>query len=77
MKIGRTEKHVANFYYEKEFVVHIKKLKQALNHELVLKKNAQSQYIQSRNLTKAIHWYEYRTIKKAKTDFGKDFFSIW
>ena len=38
MKIGKTEKHVANLYYEKEFVVHIKKLKQTLNHELVLKK---------------------------------------
>ena len=38
MKIGKFEKHLANFCDKTEYVIHIRNLKQALNHELVLKK---------------------------------------
>ena len=38
MKIGKVEKLVANLHDETEYDIHIRNLKQALNHELVLKK---------------------------------------
>ena len=34
----KNEKFVANLYNNKEYVIHIRNLKQALNHGLVLKK---------------------------------------
>ena len=37
MKIEKVEKLVANLYYKTEYVLHIRNLKQALNHGLVLK----------------------------------------
>ena len=38
MKIEKNEKLVANFHENKNYVIHIRNLKQALNHRLVLKK---------------------------------------
>ena len=38
MEIEKVEKLVANFHDKKEYVIHIRNLKQALNHGLVLKK---------------------------------------
>ena len=38
MKIEKLEKSVANLHDKTEYVLHIRNLKQALNHELVLKK---------------------------------------
>ena len=38
MKIRKCNKHVCNFYDKKEYVVHIRTLRQALNHGLILKK---------------------------------------
>ena len=38
MKIEKVEKFVANLYHKKEYLICIKKIKQALNHGLVLKK---------------------------------------
>ena len=38
MKFEKFEKLVTNLYDKTEYVVHIKKLKQALNHRLILKK---------------------------------------
>ena len=38
MKIEKFEKLVVNLYYKNEYVIHIRNLKQALNHGLVLKK---------------------------------------
>ena len=37
MKIEKVEKLVANLHHKTEYVIHIRNLKQALNHELVLK----------------------------------------
>ena len=73
MKIKKVEKLVANLHDETEYVIHIRNLKQALNHGLVLKKvhrvikfnqNAWlKQYIDMNNDLR----------KKAKSDFEKDF----
>ena len=38
MKIRKCSKLVCNFYDKKEYVVHIRTLRQALNHGLILKK---------------------------------------
>ena len=38
MKIEKIGKHVGNLHDKTENVIHIRNLKQALNHELVLKK---------------------------------------
>ena len=39
MKIEKVENLVVNFHDKTEYVIHIKNVKQALNHELVSKKN--------------------------------------
>ena len=38
MKVDKCKKLVCNFYNKKNYVVHIRSLKQALNHGLILKK---------------------------------------
>ena len=38
MKIEKVKKFIANLHDETEYVIHIKNLRQALNHRLVLKK---------------------------------------
>ena len=38
MKVVKVEKLVANLHDKTEYVIHIRNLKQALNHRLVLKK---------------------------------------
>ena len=38
MKIEKLEKLVSNLHDQKEYVIHIRNLKQALNHGLILKK---------------------------------------
>ena len=38
MKINGVEKLVPNLYYKKKYVIHIKALKQAINHGLVLER---------------------------------------
>ena len=38
MKIEKVKKLIANLHYKTEYVIHIRNLKQTLNHGLVLKK---------------------------------------
>ena len=40
-KIGKCNKLVYNVHYKKNYVVHIRALKQALNHGLILKKHTE------------------------------------
>ena len=37
MKIEKVQKHIANLHEKSEYNIHIRNLKQALNHELILK----------------------------------------
>ena len=64
-KIEKIEKVVANLYDKNEFLIHIRNLKQTLNHRLVLKK-AIILYIDAGT--------ELR--KKAKNDFERDFVKL-
>ena len=74
----RKLKELKNLYetsmIKKEYVIHIRNVKQALNHGLVLKKV--HRIIKFNQKSKIINWYEYRAKKKTKTDFEKDFFKL-
>ena len=76
MKIDKCKKPVCNLYYKKNYVVHIRSLKQALMHGLKLKK-----------VHKVIQFYQEAWLKpyidmntelrkEAQDDFEKDFFKL-
>ena len=76
MKIGKCKKLVCNLYDKKTYVVHIRSIKQALNHGLILKKvHKVTQFYQKAGHKPYIDMNtELR--KKAKNDFEKDFFKL-
>ena len=72
MKIEKVEKLVANLHDKTEYVIHIRNLKQALNHRLVLKKvHRVIKFNQNAWLKPYIDMNTYLR-KKAKNDFEKD-----
>ena len=76
IKIEKVEKLVTNLHDETEHVIHIKNLKQALNHGLVLKKfHRVIQFNQNTSLKPYID-LNTKLKKKAKNNFEKDFFKI-
>ena len=76
MKIGKCKKLLSNLYDERNYVVHIRSLKQALNYGLILKKvHRVIQFNQDAWLKPYIDMNpKYR--KNAKNDFEKDFFKL-
>ena len=58
MKIKKFEKIVTKLHDKTEYVIHIRNLKQALNHELFLK-NVYRIIKFNQYLAKTIYWYEY------------------
>ena len=75
MKVGKVEKLVANLHDKKEYAIHIRNLKQALNHELVLKKvHRVIKFNQEAWLKPHINM-NTELQKNAKNDFEKDFSS--
>ena len=76
MKIGKYKKLVCNLYDKKSYVVHIRSLKQALNHGLILKKvHRVIQFYQKAWLKPYIDM-STKLRKKAKNDFEKYFFKL-
>ena len=75
-KIGKCKKFVCTVEYKENYVVHIRALKQNLNHGLILKKvHRLIQFNQKRWLKPYIDMStELR--KKAKNEFEKDFFKL-
>ena len=75
MEIEKIEKPLANLHDKTEYVIHIRKLKQALNHELVLKKV--HRVIKSNQNAWLKPYIDMNTSlrKKAKNDFEKYFLS--
>ena len=72
MKFEKVEKLVANLHDKTEYVIHIRNLKQALNHRLVLKKvHRVIKFNQNAWLKPYVENSCLR--KKAKNDFEKDF----
>ena len=76
MKIGKCKKLACNLYDKKSYVVHIRSLKQTLNHGVILKKvHRVIQFYQEAWLKPYIDMNtELR--KKAKNYFEKDFFKL-
>ena len=76
MKIEKVEKLVANLHDKTEYVIHIRNLKQALNHGLVLKKVHRVIKFNQNAWLKPYIDMNTDLRKKAKTDFEKDFFKL-
>ena len=76
IKIENIQNLVANLYDKTDYVIHIRNLKQALNHELVLKKiNIAIKFNQNLWLKPCID-INTNLRKKAKNGFEKGFLSL-
>ena len=76
MKINKCAKLVCNLYDKKSYVVHIRALKQALNHGLILKKVQRVIKFNQEAWLKPHIDMNTELRKKAKNDFEKDFFKL-
>ena len=76
MKIEKVEKLVANLHDKTEYVIHIRNLKQALNHGLVLKKVHRVIKFNQNAWLKPYIDMNTDLRKKAKNDFEKDLFKL-
>ena len=75
MKIEKTKKLVANFLDKTEYVIHIRNLKQALNHGLVLKKI--DRVIKINQIAWLKPYVDMNIdLKKCKKLFSKRFFQV-
>ena len=76
MKIEKVKKLVANLHDKTEYVIHIRNVKHALNHGIVLKKaHRVIKFNQNAWLKPYIDLKRYLT-RKAKNDFEKYFFKL-
>ena len=76
MKIGKCKKLVCNLRNKKKYVVHIRSLKQALNHGLKLKKVHRIIEFNQEAWLKPYTDMNTELRKVAKNDFEKDFFRL-
>ena len=76
MKINGVDKLVPNLYYKRKYVVHIKALKQAIDHGLVLEKILRA--IEFEQLAWMQEYIDFNTrLRTAATkDFEKDFYKL-
>ena len=73
MKINKCSNLLCNLYDKNNYVVHIKSLKEALDHELILKKV--HRIIQFNQEAWLKEYIDMNTeLKQAKNNFKKDFF---
>ena len=76
MKIEKVEKLVANLHDKTEYVIHIRNLKQAFNHGLVLKRVHRVIEFNQNAWLKSHIDMNADIRKKAKNDFEKYFFKL-
>ena len=76
MKIEKIEKLLANLHDKTEYVIHIRNLKQALNHGLVLKKVHRVIKFNQNAWLKPYIDMNTTLGQKAKNNFEKDFFKL-
>ena len=72
MKIEKVEKLVANLHDKTEYVIHIRNLKQALNHGLILKKVHRVIKFNQEGCLKPYIEMNTELRQEAKNDFEKD-----
>ena len=76
MKLNGVEKLVPNLYYKKKYIIHIKALKQAIDHGLVLEKIHRAiEFKQSAWMREYID-FNTRLRTATKNDFEKDFYKL-
>ena len=75
-KVNKVEKLICNIEDKEKYVMHIKVLKQALNHGLVLKKVHRVIQFNQKDWLKPYIDMNTKLRKEAKNDFEKDFFKI-
>ena len=76
MKINKCRKLVCNLYDKNNYVVHIRSLKQALDHGLILSKVHRVIKFNQEAWLKEYIDMNTELRKEAKTDFEKDFFQL-
>ena len=76
MKIKKVEKLVANLHDKTEYAIHMRNLKQALDHRLVFKKVHRVIRFNQNAWLKSYIDMDTDLTKKAKNDFEKDFFKL-
>ena len=76
MKIGGVNKLVADLYYKRRYVIHIRALQQALNHGLVLEKIHRTIEFKQSPWMKEYITFNTKLRTAAKNDFEKDFYKL-
>ena len=76
MKIDKCTKLVCNLYNKESYVVHIRSLKQALNHGLILKKVHRVIQFNQEGWLKPYIDINTELRKQPKNDFEEDFFKL-
>ena len=76
MNIKKVEKLVTNLHDKTEYVIHIRNLKQALNHGLILKKVHRVIKFNQKAWLKPYIDMNTKLRQKAKNNFEKDFFKL-
>ena len=76
MKIKKVEKLVTGLYDKNEYVIHIRRLKQALNHGLILKKVHRVIKFYHKDRLKPYIYMNTKLRQIAKNDFEKIFFKL-
>ena len=76
MKINKCNKLVCDIYDKSKYVVHIRRLKQALNNGLILKKVHKVIQFNQKAWLKEYIDMKTELRKQAKNDFDKDFFKL-
>ena len=76
MKINGVEKLVPNLYYKHKYVIHIKALKQAIDHGVVLEKIHRTIAFKQSAWMKEYIDFNTRLRTAARNDFEKDFYKL-
>ena len=76
IKLEKIEKLVANLHDKTEYVIHIRNLKQALNHELILKKVHRVIKFNQKAWLKLYIEMNTKLRQKTKNNFEKDFLKV-
>ena len=76
MKINGVERLVPNLYYKRKYVIHIKVLKQAIDHGLVLERIHRCIEFKQSAWMKEYIDFNTRLRTAAKNDFEKDFYKL-
>ena len=76
LKVEKVERLVTNLYYKNEFVIHMRSLKQALNHGLILEKVNKIIKFNQKDWLKTYIVMNTELRQKAKNNFENDFFQV-